>query len=110
VSPERERAAARVVAAAETIGYADGMLTAGEEKFDCAGLRFAAIVTTDWGPWADDMALWLALPGADLVVPSAHAGFMAIINSLNADFPIDYEQVIAASCCAQNARFTLWQR
>ncbi|MDR1070596.1 MAG: hypothetical protein LBL37_07445 [Gracilibacteraceae bacterium] len=100
----------RVVDGSENVSYANQKLRIGDFETDCAGMKSISIITTDQGPLLDDMALWLALPEIDLVVPSEHAGYMDLIDSLAADFAVDYAKVIEASACAAQARFILWEK
>ncbi|MDR1796421.1 MAG: hypothetical protein LBR44_03100 [Clostridiales Family XIII bacterium] len=97
-----------IATASELVEYADHQLEIGDANLSLDGLSAILIVTTDQGPILDDVFLMLHLPDKRVVVSSTHPGFMDTIEALNQDYTIDYNQVIASMCCAQNARFVLW--
>jgi len=80
------------------------------EKVRWDDLREVAIVTTDGGPWRDDV-LWV-LEGDDggCVVGSEAEGAAGLLPRLQQLPGFDNKAVIAAMGSADNARFVCWKR
>lgn len=73
-------------------------------------LREVHIVTTNEGPWADDV-FWLLLgDGVGCVVPSESEGMQALLERLSALPGFDDKAVIEAMGCTDNNRFQVWMR
>lgn len=71
-------------------------------------LRAVTVITTDEGPWRDDV-FWL-LEGAEggCVVPSEAEGMPEFLERLQRLPGFNNQTVIAAMGCAQNGRFACW--
>ena len=68
------------------------------------------IVTTDEGPFLPD--LWLLLIGDNngCSIPQGAVGYQELYDRIS-QFPgFDFQAVIEASMCTDNARFTCWKR
>lgn len=69
------------------------------------------IVTTDEGPFVDDVFFLLAGSGGKGVcVPQGAPGSEPLLERLQALPDFDNDQVIEAMGCSENARFVCWKR
>jgi hypothetical protein len=69
------------------------------------------IVTTDEGPFVDDVFFLLAgSNGKGVCVPQGAPGSEPLLDRLQKLPNFDNEQVIAAMGCSNNARFVCWKR
>ena len=87
-------------------------LDASNEAIAWADLVKVEIVTTDEGPWSED--LFFLLEGADgkgVAVSDALANASGLIAALQQRLPgIDNDAVIASASCTENARFLVWRK
>ncbi|MDD9940863.1 MAG: hypothetical protein OXU20_07505 [Myxococcales bacterium] len=73
-------------------------------------LREIQIVTTNEGPWVDDV-FWLLLgDGVGCAVPSETVGMQRLLERLSALPGFDARAVIEAMGCTDNNRFQIWTR
>lgn len=71
-------------------------------------LREIEIVTTNEGPWLDDV-FWLLLgDGVGCIVPSETDGMQALLERLSELPGFDNAAVIEAMGCTDNNRFRVW--
>lgn len=75
-----------------------------------ADLEEVAIVTTDDGPFADDVIWVLSGAGGGCLVPSSANGAEALLARLQALPGFDNEAVIQAMGSVENARFVCWRK
>jgi hypothetical protein len=68
------------------------------------------IITTDEGPWLDDMFYVLHGGGSGCVVPSEHSKSGELLERLQRLPGFDNAKVIEASSCTENARFVCWRK
>lgn len=89
-----------------TCRRADGLV----ETAKWADLRSVAILTTDGGPFVDDVFWVLMGETTGCVVPSDAAGMDRLLKRLHQLPDYDFEAAIAAMSCTENRVFTCWQR
>jgi hypothetical protein len=100
----------------EKLSFSDGVFTYEKDHlnniyFDIKNLQKISIITTDEGPFFDDVGLALFFIDTILVLPSEHSCYKKMLfNSFSDVLTINYENVIKASTCAENAEFILWIR
>ena len=69
------------------------------------------IVTTDQGPWVDDVFyLLIGADGTGCVVPQEDPASAALLTRLQALPDFDNDKVIEAMSCSENARFVCWKK
>jgi len=69
------------------------------------------IVTTDEGPFVDDVFFLLAgRDGTGVCVPQGAPGSEPLLDRLQHLPNFDNDQVIQAMMCSQNARFVCWKK
>lgn len=73
-------------------------------------LAEVVVVTTDQGPFQDDVFWILHGPAGDCVVPSEAEGADELVQRLQGLPGMDHGQVIAAMGSAANQRFVCWRR
>jgi hypothetical protein len=73
-------------------------------------LVLVEIVTTDEGPFVDDIFYCLYGEQRGCVVPSEAEGCSELVERLTKLPGFNHQAVIDAMCCASNARFPAWQR
>ena len=71
-------------------------------------LTAVEIVTTDEGPWSDDI-FWLLLSGEHACVLPNSAG-SEILDQLRSFDGVNTEAIISAMGWTENARFVVWKR
>lgn len=84
----------------------------GTESVDWKDLVEVGIVTTDEGPWLDDV-LWRLVPAdgkTGCVVPSEAEGMPALLERLQQLPGFDNEALARAMGCTSNAAFVCWKR
>jgi len=75
-----------------------------------ADLKTITIVTTDQGPFVDDVFWVLAGSASGCVLPSEAQGMKELLPRLQALPGFDNKAVISAMSSAQNAKFVCWSR
>ena len=78
--------------------------------FSIDTLKEIAIITTDKGPLLDDVALAFFFQETVLILPSEHKCYKQVYNAISDSMPLDYEKVIKAMSCAENAVFSIWKK
>lgn len=73
-------------------------------------LTEVVVVTTDQGPFQDDVYWILHSPGGDCVVPSEAEGADELVGRLQKLSGFDHQKLIAAMSSITNQRFVCWQR
>src|SRR5687768_8226449 len=69
------------------------------------------IVTTDEGPWVDDVFfLLVGGDGTGCCVPQGAPGSETLLDRLQALPEFDNGKVIEAMACSENARFVCWKK
>lgn len=100
----------------DTICVKDGKITVvfeGKEYcFTKEEIEAAMIITTDKGPFYDDMCLALRIDSKTAVfVMSGHPCYEAFLfDELKTLIKVDYSKVIEASACTENNIFFLYRR
>ena len=70
-----------------------------------------SILTTDQGPFVDDVALAIAFDESIFVIPSQHCLYdKFLFDEISKQITIDFQGVIDASSCTDNAEFILYSR
>ena len=88
-------------------------LSGGKEyTIDISRVEQAVIITTDMGPFYDDMALALRTDDGNAVfILSSHPDYEAFLfDSLGKTLEIDYQAIIDASSCTENKIFVIYNR
>lgn len=82
-----------------------------EESLRWQDLQRVEMLTTDEGPFTDDM-FWVLTrrDGSHMFIPSEFAQPFGVLERLQQLPGFDNEQVIAAATSVENARFLLWER
>ncbi len=72
-------------------------------------LQKVTIVTTDQGPWLEDVFFIFESKDAGVVVAQEWEQKLGLLDLMKKKLDgIDYEQMIAAMGCTDNARFPIW--
>ncbi len=78
-------------------------------RFDIAKLKKISILTSNQGPISDDVALALFFDTIVLILPSEHKNFKVFLfDKISKSFKINYNEIIKAMSCVENAEFVLW--
>ena len=80
-----------------------------KESYEIGGLVKISVLTTDQGPFIDDIALALFWDEAALAVPCGHPSYDNLYDYLSGKFDLDYEQYIEAMGSADDAEFVIWR-
>ena len=100
----------------DRLSLQDGIIKARSEgkeyTIDISRVEQAVIITTDQGPFYDDMALALrADDGNAVFILSSHPDYETFLfDSLGKALEIDYSAIIAASSCTENKIFVIYNR
>lgn len=83
-----------------------------EHSFLLNELAEAVILTTDVGPFYDDMGLALRMnDGTAVFIMSEHRDYENFLfKELGKNVEIDYEAIIQASACTENKIFRIYKR
>ncbi len=77
--------------------------------FRIADISKIAILTTDKGPFVDDVALAITLHKDVIVIPSEHDLYQKFLfDYISKKVSIDFQKVIEASSSTQNAEFIIY--
>lgn len=81
-------------------------------SFEPSEVEQAMIITTDLGPFEDDMCLAIRIDSETAIfIMSGHPCFRSFLfDELSALINVDFEQVIKASQCTENAVFPIYSR
>lgn len=100
----------------DTLSVTDGRIRVvvdGEEfVFEPSEVEQVLIITTDLGPFEDDMCLSIRIDSETAIfIMSAHPCYESFLfDELSTIVGIDYEQIIKASQCTENAVFPIYKR
>ena len=72
-------------------------------------LKKVTIITTDQGPFADDV-FWLLLLDSIIMIAQGTTGEDALLSRLQSLPGFNNEQVIEAMSCSDNNSFLVWER
>jgi hypothetical protein len=82
----------------------------GQEAIQWADLQEISIITTDEGPFVDDVFWALSGANSGCLVPSEAEGANELLAYMK-NFPgFKYDVAIQAMGCAENARFVCWTK
>ncbi|WP_019680917.1 hypothetical protein [Ruminococcus flavefaciens] len=83
-----------------------------EHCFLLERLEEAVVITTDMGPFYDDMGLALRMDdGTAVFILSGHRDYDPFLfQQLSKSIEIDYEAIIQASACTDNKIFRIYKR
>jgi len=73
-------------------------------------LQKIAIITTDQGPFLDDVAMAFFFQETVLFLPSEHKCYQNVYDAVSGRLPLDYKEIIKAMECAENAVFPIWEK
>ena len=79
------------------------------ESVKWSDLQAVVIVTTDLGPYVDDVFWVLVGKEVGCIVPSEAEGIDLLLRRLQQLPRFDHEAVVAAMTSTQNARFLCWR-
>ena len=79
-------------------------------KYKASDLIKISILTSDQGPALDDVALALFFGSSIVFVPSEHKSYRNLYVKISKNFKVDYQKVIDAMSCTDNAEFILWSK
>jgi hypothetical protein len=83
----------------------------GVERVSWSEVQRVRIITTNEGPWAEDVYFLLEANGKGCVVPHGAAIRTKLLEELQTRLPgVRDDQVIEAMGCAENNSFTVWER
>ena len=81
-----------------------------ESNFNIDFLQKISILTTDQGPFFDDVALALFFEETALILPSEHCCYKNVYAGFSECLSLNYDAVIKAMSCAENAEFIVWTK
>jgi len=73
-------------------------------------LQKISILTNDRGPAFDDVALALFFSEVIIVLPSKHDCYSKMYDDISRNLALNYQSVIDAMSCAENAEFVIWTK
>ena len=85
----------------------------GGKEYRCtiSAIEKISILTTDKGPAEDDAALSVAVDNHFFVLPSEHYLYEKFLfDGLAVKIPIDFQKIIDAAACTENAEFVLYSK
>lgn len=100
----------------DTLALADGKIYAktvdGEYSFSVEDVEKAVILTTDMGPYYDDMGLAVDVGNETAIfIMSSHRCYQDFLfEQLGKALPIDFQKIIEASVCIDNKVFEIYTR
>ena len=82
-----------------------------EQKNDISEIAKISILTTDQGPFVDDVALVITFDDSVFIIPSEHNSYEKFLfDEIAKKLVIDFQKVIDASSCTDNAEFIIYNR
>ena len=82
-----------------------------QTTFRLTQLTKLSIITTDQGPFIDDVFLALFINDIIIFLPSEHTQYEnTLFDELGNIFELDYQKIIRASSFTQNAEFIIYQK
>lgn len=100
----------------DTLSLIDGKIHAlsnGKEYvFDVSQIEKALILTTDMGPFYDDVCLAIEVGNEDVIfIMSEHPSYQPFLfDQLGKTITIDYKKIIDASICTDNQVFEIYKK
>lgn len=84
----------------------------GEQKFHISEVEAAMIITTDLGPFYDDMGLVLHIDSETAVfIMSSHPDYQTFLfDQFGKSVEVDYNKIIEASTCTENKIFEIYKK
>ena len=80
-------------------------------SFAIADIVKIAVLTTDQGPFYDDVALAITLGDRVFVIPSENKLYdKFLFGGISKKLTIDFEKAMEAASCTENAEFVIYQR
>ena len=95
-----------------TSGKIRAVVDGKEFVFEPSEVEQVLIVTTDLGPFEDDMCLVIRIDSeTTIIIMSEHPCYKSFLfDELPTIISVDYEQIIKASQCTENAVFPIYKR
>ena len=80
------------------------------QQIQWSAIEKIELVTTDEGPWLPDV--WLVLSGGGDVcsIPQGAKHYEEVYDKISVLPDFDFEAVLSATRCTDNARFMLWKK
>ena len=106
----------KIQTAADSLSLENGKIRAfaegTEHIFDISEVEAALIITSDLGPFYDDMCLALRISSQTAVfIMSGHPCYSAFLfDQLGKTLELDYNMIIKASSCTENNVFVIFKR
>ena len=99
----------------ESLIFSNGVFTykkgaLDKTEFSIGLLLEIAIITTDQGPFMDDVAMAFFFQETVLFLPSGHKCYQNVYDAVSDRLPLDYKEIIKAIGCAENAVFSIWKK
>lgn len=106
----------RIEAVEDSLLLRDGKICAtvdGKEyRFELAEIEAVLIITSDMGPFYDDMCLAIRVDEETAIfIMSEHPSYKAFLfDQLGKEISLNYEKIIEASICTDNNVFVLYKK
>ncbi len=83
-----------------------------EHIYELSSVNKILVLTTDKGPFYDDMCLAVEVGDDDVVfIMSEHRCYKSFLfDQIGKALPIDYEKIIEASACTENCMFEIYTK
>jgi len=82
-----------------------------DNKFKIIDIDKITLLTTDQGPFVDDVALTIVLDQCIFLIPSEHHLYQKFLfDDISKKISINFQKIIEASSSTQNAEFMLYSR
>ena len=70
-----------------------------------------AILTSDQGPFVDDVVLAITIEGSVFLIPSENKLYEKFLfDEISKKITIDFQKVMEASSCTENAEFIIYKK
>ena len=99
-----------IVQEKERLAFSNNAIIYNDVDLLLTWLQKISIFTTDQGPVFDDVALAFYFNEMILMLPSEHHSYEKIYDAISDSLVLDYENVIKAMSCVENAEFTIWTK
>ena len=99
-----------VVKPDEILLYSDYEFEYNTQTYTMKSLYKVSVLTTDEGPFVDDVALALFFTDIIIAIPSEHPDYQNTYDQLSKTLKFNYEEYIKAMSCSDNAEFVLWEK
>ncbi len=82
-----------------------------EVTFDISQIEKVSIITTDRGPFEDDVALAVFIGEEIFLIKSMHKSYSELIfKGLGKVITLDYDMIIESSTSVENAQFIIFEK